>query len=76
LTAGSARYYSPPAVDDMSQETLQVPEEREALAARLAAVERAYAAALERLRLYEREREDIRGRLKRILVRIGFTEPA
>jgi len=58
----------------MSRETLEVLEvqgEREALAARLASVERAYADLLQRVRRYERERAEIKARLERILARIG-----
>lgn len=46
-------------------------EERDALAARLATVERAYGELQERVRAYERERAEIRGRLKRLLARIA-----
>jgi len=58
----------------MSRETLEVLEvggEREALAARLASVERAYADLLQRVRRYERERAEIKARLERILARMG-----
>ncbi len=41
--------------------------EREALAARLATMERAYAEVCQRLNRYERERMEIRSRLERIL---------
>ena len=55
----------------MSRETLEVLEERDALAARLATVERAYGELLERVRLFERERAEIRGRLKRLLAHLA-----
>jgi hypothetical protein len=58
----------------MSRETLEVLEERDALAARLAAVERAYGELLERVRLYERERAEIRGRLEGLIARIAANE--
>jgi hypothetical protein len=52
-------------------EALEVQGERDALAARLASVERAYADLLQRVRRYERERAEIKARLERILARIG-----
>jgi hypothetical protein len=58
----------------MSRETVEALElhsEREALAARLATLERAYADLLQRVRRYERERAEIKARLERILARIG-----
>ena len=58
----------------MSRETVEVLDvqtEREALVARLASVERAYADLLQRVRRYERERAEIKTRLERILARIG-----
>jgi chromosome segregation ATPase len=78
LTPGSRAHYTlarsgaTPAV--MSRETVEVLEvqgEREALASRLASVERAYADLLQRVRRYERERAEIKARLERILARIG-----
>jgi predicted nucleic acid-binding Zn-ribbon protein len=54
-------------------EALEVPLEREAVEARLAAVERAYEDLLQRVRRYEGERAEIRARLERILARIGGT---
>ena len=54
-------------------EVLEVRDEREALAARLDSVERAYADLLQRVRRYERERTEIKTRLERILARIGTT---
>jgi chromosome segregation ATPase len=73
----------------MSRDTLEVLEERlqhfvarheavrgerEALAARLAAMERAYAEVCQRLSRYERERGEIRSRLQRILLCIDAAE--
>ena len=57
----------------MSHETLELldPEGRDALAARLATVERAYEDLLQRVRRYEGERAEIRTRLERILARIA-----
>jgi uncharacterized protein YhaN len=58
----------------MSRETLEVlevPDERDALLARVARLERAYEDLLQRVRRYERERVEIRGRLERLLNRIG-----
>jgi uncharacterized protein YhaN len=57
----------------MSRETLEileVPAERDALAARLARVERAYEDLLQRVDRYERERAEIRTRLESLLARI------
>lgn len=45
--------------------------EREALAARLKSVERAYEELLQRVRRYERERAEIRARIERLLHRLG-----
>ena len=52
-------------------EALEVQGEREALAARLATMERAYADLLARVRRYERERAEIKARVERILARLG-----
>jgi DNA repair exonuclease SbcCD ATPase subunit len=52
----------------------QVQGEREALAARLARVERDYQDLLQRVRRYERERAEIRTRLERLLDRIGASD--
>ena len=52
-------------------EMLELPPSREALEARLAAVERAYEVLLERLHRYERERAEMRARLEGILARLG-----
>lgn len=46
-------------------------DEREALAVRLAEVERAYRELAERLSGYERERAEIKARLEGILARLG-----
>jgi len=69
----------------MSRDTLEVLEERlqhflarheevrgerEALAERLASVERAYAEVCQRLNRYEHERREIKNRLERLLLRI------
>jgi uncharacterized protein involved in exopolysaccharide biosynthesis len=54
----------------MTPDTLEVSEDRDALAARLATVERAYGELLERVRRFERERAEIRRRLQRLLARI------
>jgi len=59
----------------MTPETLEVLEERDALAARLATVERAYDELLARVRFYERERAELRDRLQQLLSRIGVDEP-
>ena len=48
-----------------------VEDEREALALRLAKVERAYQELAERLSGYERERAEIKARLQGILARLG-----
>ena len=48
-----------------------VEDEREALALRLAEVERAYQELVERLHGYERERAEIKARLEGILARLG-----
>ena len=48
-----------------------VEDEREALALRLAEVERAYQELVERLHGYERERAEVKARLEGILARIG-----
>ena len=48
-----------------------VDDEREALAVRLAQVERAYRELAERLSGYERERAEIKARLEGILARLG-----
>lgn len=45
--------------------------DREALAARLKSVERAYEELLQRVRRYERERAEIRARIERLLHRLG-----
>lgn len=58
----------------MTRETLEVLEERDALAARLATVERAYGELLERVRFYERERAELRDRLQQLLTRIGVED--
>jgi len=47
------------------------PAEPEAVAARLASIERAYEDLLQRVRRYERERVEIRARIERILARIA-----
>ena len=49
----------------------EVEDEREALALRLAEVERAYQELVERLHGYERERAEIKARLEGILARLG-----
>lgn len=59
-----------------SAETFRAPhhgveDERDALAVRLAQVERAYRELAERLSGYERERAEIKARLEDILARIG-----
>ena len=62
----------------MGRETLEIfglGEERDALEARLAALERAHQELLERVRRYERERTEIRARLQRILARLGPAGP-
>jgi hypothetical protein len=62
----------------MGRETLEIfglGEERDALEARLAALERAHQDLLERVRRYERERTEIRTRLQRILARLGPVGP-
>ena len=63
----------------MSRETVEALElhsEREALATRLATVERAYADLLQKVRRYERERAESKARLERILARIGGRDAA
>jgi len=52
-------------------EILDASRDRETLEARLATVERAHDALLERVRWYERERIEIRARLESILTRIA-----
>jgi uncharacterized protein YhaN len=59
-----------------SAETFRAPDpgvedERDALAIRLAQVERAYHELAERLSGYERERAEIKARLEGILARLG-----
>lgn len=46
----------------------------EIVSARLERVERAYRELLERVQGFERERAEIRGRLERLLVRLGTCE--
>jgi uncharacterized protein YhaN len=50
----------------------EVEDERVALVARLAAVERAYEELLRRVQKYEGERVAIRGRVERLLARLGL----
>jgi hypothetical protein len=59
----------------MGRETLEVSDERDALKAQLARVERAYDDLLGLVRRYEQEREEIKGRLRRLLIRIGAGDP-
>lgn len=50
----------------------EVEGERARLASRLAAVERAYEELLRRIEKYEGERSEIRGRVERLLERLGL----
>jgi lipase chaperone LimK len=75
LTGAEGRLYSLPPLRHSamstatSRETI-VDNEGEGLATRLAAMERAYAEVVERLRRYESERAEIRLRLSRLLALI------
>jgi hypothetical protein len=59
----------------MGRETLEVSDERDSLKAQLARVERAYDDLLGLVRRYERERAEIKDRLRRILLHIGAGDP-
>lgn len=54
----------------------EVEDQRAALAARLASVERAYEDLLRRVEKYEGERIEIRSRLERLLARLGLSGAA
>jgi hypothetical protein len=53
----------------------QVDGERQALVAKLERAEQAYGELLERVQRYERERVEIKGRLRHILARLGGPWP-
>jgi hypothetical protein len=67
VEAAAVRSLLPPRQDDR-------PERAEVLLARLTALEAAYRELLERLGRYERERAEVRGRLRRMLARIGTAD--
>ena len=74
MTGGEGRLYSPRCgklamSTAMSRETVAEHQE-EPLSSRLAAMERAYAELVERVRRYESERAEIRSRLGRLLALI------
>jgi hypothetical protein len=62
-------------VDALEKIPLVDTREGDALATRLAAVERAYLELLGRVQRYERERADIRARLERVLAHIATLKP-